>query len=143
MGCHGASVVGSELLRNYLINFARSFIYTTALPNYCIDAIRHAYQLLIETKQKDQLQNNISYFYSKAHNIRNCIKSQSAIHSLVLGSNDLVNKLQGHLLTRNIHARPVCSPAVRPGTERVRFSIHAYNTREEINELLDVLHHFK
>lgn len=143
MGCHGASVVGSEMLRNYLINFARSFIYTTALPNYCIDAIRHAYQLLIETRQKDQLQNNIAYFYSKAANIRNCIKSQSAIHSLVLGSNDLVNRLERDLLARNIHARPVRSPAVRQGTERVRFSIHSYNSREEINSLLDVLHNFR
>src|SRR5688572_20783050 len=51
MGCHGAAIVGSEVLRTFLINFARSFIYTTALPYYCIDAIRHAYQLLIETRQ--------------------------------------------------------------------------------------------
>lgn len=143
MGCHGASIVGSEVLRNYLINFARSFIYTTALPYYCIDAIKHAYQLLIETKQKDQLQSNISYFYSKAAHIKNCIKSQSAIHSLVLGSNDLVNRLERDLLAHNIHARSVRSPAVRPGSERVRFSIHAYNSKDEINQLLDVLHNFK
>ncbi len=143
MGCHGAAIVGSEVLRNFLINFARSFIYTTALPYYCIDAIKHAYQLLIETRQKDELQNNISYFYSKAAPIRNCIKSQSAIHSVVLGSNDLVHRLQRDLRAHNIHARPMCSPAVRHGTERVRFSIHAYNSKEEINMLLDVLHNFK
>lgn len=143
MGCHGAAIVGSEVLRNYLINFARSFIYTTALPYYCIDAIKHAYQLLIETRQKDQLQSNISYFYSRISKIRNCVKSQSAIHSLVLGSNDLVNKLERDLLQHNIQARAVRSPAVRPGSERIRFSIHAYNSKEEINTLLDVLQHFK
>ena len=59
MGCHGAVIVGSEVLRKYLVNFSRSFIYTTALSNHSISAILNAYQLLIETDQKDVLQNNI------------------------------------------------------------------------------------
>jgi 8-amino-7-oxononanoate synthase len=143
MGCHGAAIVGSDVLRNYLINFARSFIYTTALPFHCIDAIRHAYQLLIETKQKDILQNNISYFYSKASDIKNCVKSQSAIHSVVLGSNELVDRLEKHLAERNIHARPMKSPGVRPGSERIRICLHAYNTKEEIDLLLSALRDFK
>jgi 8-amino-7-oxononanoate synthase len=143
MGCYGAAIVGSDVLRNYLINFARSFIYTTALPNHCIDAIKHAYQLLIETKQKDLLQNNISYFYAKAANIRNCIKSQSAIHSISVGSNDLVDRLERHLKEKNIHVRQVKSPMVRAGSERVRICLHAYNTREEIDLLLESLHTFK
>jgi 8-amino-7-oxononanoate synthase len=143
MGCHGAAVVGSEVLRNYLINFARSFIYTTALPHHSIDAIRHAYQLLIESRQKDILQNNIAYFYSKTTDIRNCVKSQSAIHSVVLGSGDLVDRLEKQLCGHNIHARPVKSPAVRPGMERMRFCLHAYNTKEEIDLLISTLREFR
>jgi 8-amino-7-oxononanoate synthase len=143
MGCHGAAIVGSEVLRNYLINFARSFIYTTALPVHCIEAIRHAYQLLIETKQKDLLQSNIAYFYSKAADIRNCVKSQSGIHSVVLGSNELVDRLEKELAENNIHARPMKSPAVKPGSERIRISLHAYNTKEEIDHLLRILREFK
>jgi 8-amino-7-oxononanoate synthase len=42
LGCHGAFIAGSELLRDYLINFSRSFIYTTALPEASIRAIRTA-----------------------------------------------------------------------------------------------------
>jgi 8-amino-7-oxononanoate synthase len=143
MGCHGAAIVGSEVLRNYLINFARSFIYTTALPYYCIEGIRHAYQLLIETRQKDLLQNNISYFYSKASDIKNCVKSQSAIHSVMLGGNDLVERLQQHLVEKNIHARAMTSPSVRPGAERLRITLHAFNTKEEIDLLIGVLRDFK
>jgi 8-amino-7-oxononanoate synthase len=143
MGCQGAAVVGSEQLINYLINFARSFIYTTALPNHSIDAIRHAYQLLIETKQKDLLQSNISYFYSKAANIRHCIKSQSAIHSMVVGSNEIVDRLEKELAGRNIHVRPMKNPIVKPGLERVRISIHAFNTKQEIDLLVDTLNNFK
>ncbi len=143
MGCHGAAVVGSEVLRTYLINFARSFIYSTALPLHSIEAIKHAYQLLIETKQKDQLQSNISYFYGRASNIRNCIKSQSGIHSIVLGSNEQVDRLEKMLAEQNIHVRAVKSPTVRPGSERIRICIHSFNTKEEIDKLLTVLERFK
>jgi 8-amino-7-oxononanoate synthase len=143
MGCQGAAIVGSQSLRNYLINFARSFIYTTALPNHCINAIRHSYQLLIETKQKDLLQNNISYFYSKAANIKNCIKSQSAIHSMLVGSNAGVDELEHQFAEKDIHVRPMKSPTVKPGSERVRICIHAFNTKSEIDLLVDTLNQFK
>lgn len=142
MGCHGAVIVGSEILRNFLINFCRTFIYTTALPYYSIEAIKYSYQLLIETEQKDLLQSNIAYFYSKAGAFKNCVKSQSAIHSLQLGSNELVDKLDKELRDKNIHARKMKSPIVKPGQERIRFSIHAFNTKEEIDTLVEVLSKF-
>lgn len=143
MGCHGAAIVGSEILRNYLINFSRTFIYTTALPYYSIEAIKHAYQLLIETDQKDLLQNNIANFYSKAASIRQFVKSQSAIHTMMVGSNEQADKLERNLKAKNIHARVMKSPVVKPGTERVRFSIHSFNTTEEIDLLVDVLNQFR
>jgi 8-amino-7-oxononanoate synthase len=143
MGCQGAAIIGSNILRNYLINFSRSFIYTTALPHPCIDAILHAYQLLIETDQKDLLQQNIAYFYSKASGIRGCVKSQSAIQSFITGSNDGVDRLEKELAEKNIHARPMKTPSVKHGNERVRFSLHSYNTREEIDLLLEVISSFK
>lgn len=142
MGCHGAVIVGNEILRNYLINFSRPFIYTTALPNACVDAILHAYQLLIATSQKELLQDNISYFYSKTSGIKNMIKSQSAIHSLVVGSNERADALEQELEQRGIHAKAVKSPTIKSGTERIRFCIHAYNTRQEIDLLLAALAEF-
>lgn len=143
MGCHGAAVVGSEVLRNYLINFARSFIYSTALPLHCIEAIKHAYQLLIESKEKDRLQNNISYFYSKTTDLEDCVKSQSAIHSIVLGSNEAVDTLEKILAEHHIHVRTMKSPVVRPGSERIRICLHSFNTREEIDTLIHVIDTFR
>jgi len=142
MGCHGAAVVGSEILRNYLINFSRTFIYTTALPSYSVEAIKHSYQLLIETEQKDKLQSNIAYFYSKAGELKNCVKSQSAIHAIQLGNNEQVDRMDRELKEKNIHARAMKSPIVKPGKERIRFSIHAFNTKEEIDNLIEVLSKF-
>lgn len=142
MGCHGAAIVGSEILRNYLINFSRTFIYTTALPSYSIEAIKHSYQLLIETNQKDLLQSNIAYFYSKASELKNCVKSQSAIHALQLGNNEAADRLDKLLKAHKIHARIMKSPIVKPGRERARFSIHAFNTKDEMDALVEVLHKF-
>ncbi|MFX8270419.1 aminotransferase class I/II-fold pyridoxal phosphate-dependent enzyme, partial [Acinetobacter baumannii] len=45
LGCHGAIVLGSNKLRNYLINFSRSLMYTTSLPSKSIAAIKSSYQL--------------------------------------------------------------------------------------------------
>jgi 8-amino-7-oxononanoate synthase len=142
MGCHGAAIVGDELLRNYLINFSRSFIYTTALPNHSVNAILNAYQLLIETDQKDVLQNNISYFYSKTNSIKAMIKSQSAIHSLVVGSNAKADLIEKKLALKNIYAKAIKSPTVKEGTERVRFCIHAFNTKQETDLLIQILSGF-
>ena len=44
-GCHGAAIAGSNQLREYLINFARSFIYTTALPEHSVGAIQASYNM--------------------------------------------------------------------------------------------------
>jgi 8-amino-7-oxononanoate synthase len=139
MGCHGAAVAGSEALKNYLINFSRSFIYSTALPGHSIEGILCAYKLLIETQQQEKLQENIAYFYSKASSNKNFIKSQSAIHSLIIGDNVKAEELEVLLAKNGIHARAIKSPTVRAGTERVRFCIHAFNTREEIDQLFTIL----
>ena len=45
LGCHGAIVLASEMLRNYLINFSRAFIYTTALPEASVAAIQASYEI--------------------------------------------------------------------------------------------------
>ncbi|MBA3665809.1 MAG: aminotransferase class I/II-fold pyridoxal phosphate-dependent enzyme, partial [Bacteroidetes bacterium] len=142
MGCHGATVVGSAALRSYLINFSRAFIYSTALPGHSIEAILCAYKLLIETQQQEKLQENIAYFYSKSATIKNFIKSQSSIHSLVVGDNTRAEELELLLAKNGMHAKAIKSPTVKAGTERVRFCIHAYNTREEIDNLFNLLNVF-
>ena len=140
MGCQGAAVVGSEVLINYLINFARSFVYTTAISERNVDAILHAYQLLIECDEKDKLQKNIAYFYQLSTHLKHCVKSQSGIHSIIVGSNERANKLEKAFAEKNMHVRVMRSPTVKTGEERIRISLHSYNTKEEISALIDMLH---
>lgn len=143
MGCHGAAVVGSDMLRNYLINFARSFIYTTALPIHAVDAILTAYQLLIETDRQEALQDNIAYFYSKTSGIPQMIRSQSAVHAFLVSGNAEADRLEALLKSRDIHAKCIKSPTVKEGTERIRFSLHAYNTKAEIDQLVDAIQAYR
>lgn len=139
MGCHGAAVVGSKPLRDYLINFARSFIYTTALPHHSIAAINHAYNMLAETKEISKLHENIAYFISKEKQFKNLIKSNSAIQCLLVGDNNLADELESILANNNIYAKAIKSPTVKEGTERIRICLHAFNTKEEIDLLIKVL----
>lgn len=88
LGCHGAIVVGSETLRSYLINFARSFIYTTALPFHSLIAISCSYDLLeLSDKGRIDLKNKISYFLNQLSAISHqllAIKSDSAIQCVII-----------------------------------------------------------
>ncbi len=139
LGVHGACVVGSNELRDYLINFARSFIYTTALPIHSIDAIQQGYQLLKLNLGMNDLTNNINYFLESKNGINGFIESESAIHSLILGNKEKVEELEKTLAANQIYAKAIKSPTVKSGTERIRICLHAYNSKEEIDLLLSVI----
>ncbi len=139
MGCHGASVVSSNTLRDYLINFARSFIYTTALPQHSIANINNAYKLLQNSIQINKLQTVISYFLSNANHLKNLIKSNSAIQCLIVGDNNKVDNLENILAQNNIYVKAIKSPTVKVGTERLRICLHAFNTVKETDLLIKAL----
>ena len=65
LGCHGAIVLGSSLLREYLINFSRSFIYTTTAPFHQLASIKSAYELLSRSDDELQRLKITSIFLSK------------------------------------------------------------------------------
>ena len=66
LGCHGAAIVGSQELKDYLINFARSFIYTTGLSPHSVATILVGYQHLeLEKQPINKLRENIIHFNQK------------------------------------------------------------------------------
>lgn len=141
MGVHGAAVVGSEVLIQFLINFARPFIYTTALPIHSLVAIRESFAYLGQNIQlQDQLKANIEYFKShavpkfKAAGV-DVIESSSAIQALVIPGVERVKKLAEMLQQKGFNVRPILSPTVKAGAERLRLCLHSYNTQEEMDSL--------
>ncbi|RVU00626.1 8-amino-7-oxononanoate synthase [Mucilaginibacter limnophilus] len=142
LGCHGAIVLGSNLLRDYLVNFARSFIYTTAASFHQLAAIRCAYAMLTEETQAiDQLKQNIDLFKSKVDNSTTypLLPSESAIQCLVLKSNEKAKQAATLLQQAGFDVRPILSPTVPQGSERLRICLHNYNTEQEITRLTNVL----
>lgn len=143
LGCHGAMVLGSSLLRNYLINFSRSFIYTTAAPFHQLAAIKMAYWLLQASgTQQELLHRNIRFFKAHFINQDNLIQSDSAIQCLLLKSNARAKALAGLLQANGFDVRPILSPTVAAGSERVRICLHSFNTEAELEQLLLLINQF-
>ena len=142
IGCHGAAVLGSNDLKNYLINFARSFIYTTALPPHSLATILASYDRLKHPISTNELKENIKYFNLQIEKFKLktlFIESNSAIHCCVISGNTKVKDIAFELKVKGFDVKPILSPTVPEGQERLRFCLHSYNTEKEIAEVLKLL----
>lgn len=140
IGLHGAVVLGSENLRKYLINFARSFIYTTALPPHQIAQVRATYQIMETGRLTAQLHRNINNYKMLVKNLDLPIQSNnSAIQTIVLGSNQKAKNCSEQLQKNGFDVRAILSPTVPQGSERLRICLHSFNTEDEIERLVQVL----
>ncbi|MCR9253046.1 MAG: 8-amino-7-oxononanoate synthase [bacterium] len=146
MGIHGACVVGSAQLKEYLINFGRPFIYTTALPLHSVVSINQAFQYLERHEVlQDKLQSRINYFKEICEeNIPKSLGvtypgSDTAIQPIIIPGNERIRKVSEELNKQGFDVRPILSPTVKSGTERLRICLHTYNTEEQIDKLLQAL----
>jgi len=144
-GVQGSVILGSQELRTYLLNFARSFIYTTALPPMTIASILHTYQQIDSNEileRKSKLQSHIDLFHREIEKLRVkdlFIPSNSAIHSCIIPGNKRVKKVAQTLVKNGFDVRPILAPTVPEGKERIRICLHSFNTEEEIKEVLSIL----
>ncbi|WP_428740952.1 aminotransferase class I/II-fold pyridoxal phosphate-dependent enzyme [Tenacibaculum sp.] len=140
LGCHGASILGNEQLQQYLVNFARSFIYTTGLSPHALATVKIAYDELSISNSKEKLQQNIQHFVSDSNRLQlNFIKSNSAIHCCIISGNERVKKIALLLQQNGFDVKPILSPTVPQNQERLRFCLHSYNSKEEITNVLENL----
>ena len=143
LGCHGAAILGSHELKNYLVNFARSFIYTTGLSPHAIATIYSAYQVLQQDQLSlEKLRNNINVFNQQKQLLGLkplFVRSKSAIQSAIIPGNEKVKTIASKLQQNGFDVKPILSPTVPEGQERLRFCIHSYNTTEEISSLMACL----
>ncbi|WP_248724736.1 8-amino-7-oxononanoate synthase [Seonamhaeicola sp. ML3] len=142
LGCHGAAVLGSEQLKQYLVNFSRSFIYTTALAPHTLATVQSAYSELMSTGERQQLLQNIVHFKNNVlnNNLQDIfIESHSAIHCCVISGNNNVKEIAEKLQIQGFDVKPILSPTVPQGQERLRFCLHSYNSEKEIANVLSLL----
>ena len=144
MGCHGAVILGSKDLKEYLVNFSRSFIYTTALPPHAVATIISAYKHL-NNNLVQQLQHKIAHFKTELEKNQISayfIESHSAIQSAIIPGNIQATALSEELRKNGFLVKAILSPTVPVGSERIRFCIHAYNSFEEISAVLKLVAKF-
>jgi 8-amino-7-oxononanoate synthase len=134
LGTYGAIVLGNTLLKEYLINFARSCIYSTALPFQNLAAIKSTYQCF-PRMQKERL--HVEKLCKKFWNLFQ--GSQTHIQPIRVSGNFALKQAANRLMAAGFAVSPLMSPSVRQGHELLRICLHAFNTEEEVNELLKVL----
>lgn len=141
MGIHGAAILGSTSLIHYLINFSRSFIYSTALPKEAYGSIQASYKLVEKAHtERKQLEENISYFKKQATSAGlNVLNSDSAIQGVLVRGNKEGKEKENDLRRNGMACKAILSPTVPEGRERLRVSLHAFNTLEEIDLLIKTL----
>lgn len=133
-GTHGACVVGSDLLKQYLINFARSFIYTTALPLESYQRINALLKQDIRF-ELERLRQNIQVF---RHTLNPSILSSNEISPIQMVSFDSIQTLkekEKKLLDNGFLVKAIYSPTVKKGKEALRICIHSFNEQMEIKNL--------
>lgn len=146
LGCHGAVVLGSNALKDYLVNFSRSLIYTTGLSPHSVATILKGYQHLEKEKSPlVQLRENINFFNQEKQmmGLRPLfVRSKSAIQCAILPGNEKVKNIALQLQENGFDVKAILSPTVPEGQERLRICLHSYNSKEEISSLLRLLSTF-
>ncbi|HEY4965625.1 MAG TPA: aminotransferase class I/II-fold pyridoxal phosphate-dependent enzyme, partial [Puia sp.] len=135
LGCHGAVVLGSNTLRDYLINFCRPFIYSTSPPPATVAAMRASYSIFPGMNEERFVLSRLI----EAFNQTGFKKSDTPIQCFILPGNESVRIVAQKLQEQNLDARPIIYPTVALGEERLRITLHSFNSMEEVQKLISIL----
>lgn len=138
MGLEGAAILGSHLLKEYLVNYAAPFIYSTAPSSLHILRIQCAYQYLATKPQlPGLLSRNITRF--RSFGIHKYSEQGSPVQ--LVPFKDQPELLKAHLDLKNngLITYPLFSPTVPKGQERLRICLHSFNTEKEIESLCSLI----
>lgn len=141
LGCFGAFVAGDEALIEYLINEARTYIYTTALPPAVAEATRAALRLVqSEGWRRQHLQQLIQRFRHGAEQLGlPLMESFTPIQPLLVGEADVALAASQALLEQGILVTAIRPPTVPKATARLRITFSAAHSEEDVDHLLTAL----
>lgn len=163
-GCHGAVVCGSQSLKQYLYNYGRPIIYSTSLPIHSLVCIACSYQTMRSSQGSDlrrKVRGMVKLFRTRLKRVLNhsgrnsctrdtptnrptmaLVPSESPIQALIVPGNTRCVEFCERLWEtsqQTVRLYPIRSPTVPKGQERVRVIIHAHNTHDEIEYLVDLI----
>jgi len=153
-GCHGAVVAAPTTVIQYLINYARPFIYSTALPPHSIISIKCAYETML-SKEGERRRSKVFHLvdlFRKEAMKRNIplLKSPSPIQAVLtnrlahkykskMSNNEACIYLAKRIRQNGMSVYPIRYPTVKNGEERIRIILHSHNTEQDVKRLLNVL----
>lgn len=138
-GGHGAILLCSPDVRNYLINFARSFIYTTALPTLIIE---HIEERITNENIQERQENLRRAVRSFRKNFREGVLSSdedSPIQIIQFENEQLLRTVENELLMNNIGVKAIYPPTVPEGMSCLRICLHEFNTEHDIKQLCSII----
>lgn len=141
LGGFGGFVAGTEDLVQFLINKARPFIYTTALPPSVLASALAALDLIQNRPRLiEQLWKNRAYFFQKVSELGfDTLLSETPIIPILIGSPEKALTFSKHLLEKGILVSAIRPPTVPKGTARLRVTLMATHTQDQIDVLLHEL----
>lgn len=141
LGSFGAFVLSDEIVIDFLVNRARTFMYTTALPPPALGAARAALQLVRESSSfKDELWGNINYvrggLEKAGFNLQN---SYGPIVPIIVGEDRATVEMQEALLEKGLFLQAIRPPTVPSGTSRLRFTMVRGLTKDDMDYTIEAL----
>jgi len=154
-GCHGAVVAGNSTMISYLVNYARPFVYSTALPPHSLISIRQAYESMMgpvgERRRRvvfrwvrsfrEEISDGIAALKEEFPGMDfELLPSPSPIQAVVVPGNERCISVCQHL--KNVgkfDVYPIRTPTVAKGKERIRIILHSHNEKEDVHALTKML----
>jgi 8-amino-7-oxononanoate synthase len=145
LGGFGAYIACSQKLREYLINFCAGLIYSTALPPAVLGAIDAALDVVPAMDEaRDHLLTQANFVRTRLNSMGfDTATSSTQIIPVVVGSEAKALSLAAHLLEHGIYAPAIRPPTVANESSRVRLSLSASHTQEQINYLIKTMSEWK
>jgi 8-amino-7-oxononanoate synthase len=141
-GVHGACVAGPQVLIDYLTNFSRAFVYTTMMPPHAVIAISESIKFmpLVRKTELAKFWKVVIYwlFYTQRFEDESISNNFGPIQTIKCNGHEAALKLANFLQGEGIAVKPILSPTVAEGQERIRICLHAFNTQAELEQLTNL-----
>jgi 8-amino-7-oxononanoate synthase len=141
LASEGGFIAGKQSMIDYLVNTARSFIFSTALSPTTIAVARKALEIIrTEPQRRETLLTNSAWFRAELRKAGfDVAENDAPILSIVVGAPDLAVAFSNRLMERNIFVSAIRPPTVPEGTSRLRISIMATHTRDDLKQALNCI----
>jgi len=143
LGSFGAFVLSDEVVINFLINRARTFMYTTALPASSLASAMKALEMIgHDTTYKDELWKNIDYMRVRLNTAGFELKdSVGPIIPIVVGEDAKTLRMQESLMRKGLFLQGIRPPTVPEGTSRLRLTVVRGFTQEDMDYAIETIIH--